>query len=121
MPLLPNGSLPLVLNRNHFRSLSLRHITGRSRAESRMAAGVSMQSLSTRACPSTIGFPHMDLGQDRSLPGISAIEVVGVDLKLRPALRRDKTSCGETQSDHPSPHHTKGPHSGPLHPDVSLD
>jgi hypothetical protein len=55
-----------------------------------MAAGVSMQSLSTRACRSTIGFPHMDLGQGRSLPGISAIEVVGIDLKLRPALRRDK-------------------------------
>jgi hypothetical protein len=86
-----------------------------------MAAGVSMQSLSTRACPSTIGFPHMDLGQDRSLPGISAIEVVGIDLKLRPALRRDKHCCGETQYDHRSPQHTKGPHSGLPHPVVSLD
>jgi hypothetical protein len=86
-----------------------------------MAAGVSMQSLSTRACPSTIGFPHMDLGQGRSLPGISAIEVVGIDLKLRPALRRDKHCCSETQYDHRYPQHTKGPHSGLPHPVVSLD
>jgi hypothetical protein len=75
-----------------------------------MAAGVSIQNLSSRACLSRIGFPHMDLGQGRGLPGISAIEVVGIDLKLRAALGRDEPCSSKTQRDYRYSQHTKGFH-----------
>src|SRR5258706_3190106 len=110
MPVLPSGSLPLVQKRNRLRPLSVRHITDRSGTESRMAAGVSIENLSSRACLSRIGLRRLDLGYGHGLPGISAIEVVGIDLRLCAASRRNRHCCSGTQRDYRYSQHTKGFH-----------
>jgi len=75
-----------------------------------MAAGVSIENLSSRACLSRIGLRRLDLGYGHGLPGISAIEVVGIDLRLCAASRRNRHCCSGTQRDYRYSQHTKGFH-----------